>query len=256
MNDDLAALTQQPWHWEWVPAVRPGEPAYEEWTEYLVGLFEEWTSEGLAAVRATWPADAGAEFPITPDMPGRDAARWLLERAGQLPAGARLAWGAAFVGDRPRWAPVPVVVEFRGPAVGDPNYLMDLVGARGMEGDAREPVVDYVTTSIGDGLRVFALCRSAEGAAYARVHAAMRLDVPPTGGAPGVGIDVMLTTLVFEMGLMALIGNGVEQLMHRTADECAPSDGGPALLGFVAAAEVAAAEVASTEVAATGGGPA
>ncbi|MDH6142764.1 hypothetical protein P3T35_004792 [Kitasatospora sp. GP30] len=241
MNDDLAALTQQPWHWEWVPPVRPGEPAHEEWTEYLVGLFEEWTSEGLAAVRATWPADAGAEFPITSDMVGRDTARWLLERAGRLPTGARLAWGAAFVGDRPRWAPVPVVVDFRGPVAGDPNYLMHLVGARGMAGDAREPVVDYVTTSIGDGLRVFALCRSPEGAAYARVNAAMRLDVPPTGGAPGVGIDVMLTTLVFEMGLMALIGNGVEQLMHQIADECAPTDGGPALLGFVAA---------------TGGGPA
>lgn len=254
MSEDLLALTRQPWHWEWVPTVRPGEPADEAWIERLAALFEEWTSEGLAAARAAWPADAGAEFPFTSEMLGRDAARWLLERAEGLPAWTRLAWGAAFVNGRPRWAPVPVVVEFTGPVTGDPNYLMHLVGARGMEGDAREPVVDYVTTSIGDGLRVFALCRSEEGAAYARVHAALRLDVPPTGGAPSVGIDVTLTTLVFEMGLMALIGNGVEQLMHQIADECVPTDGGPARLGFVAGTAVTAAEVTGTEVAATGEG--
>ncbi|WP_327071293.1 hypothetical protein OG500_37240 [Kitasatospora sp. NBC_01250] len=237
MNDDLLALTRLPWHWEWVPALGAGEPERETWTEHLVALFEQWTGEGLVAARAAWPADAGAEFPFTSDLLGRDAARWLLERADQLPAWSRLAWGAVFVGGRPRWAPVPVVVDFSGPVAGDPNYLMHLVGARGTEGDAREPAVDYVTTPIGDGLRVFALCRSAEGAAYARVNAALRLDVPPTGGAPGVGIDVLLTTLVFEMGLMALIGNGVEQLMQQIADECAPADASPARLGFVAAAE-------------------
>lgn len=109
MNDDLAALTQQPWHWEWVPPVRPGEPAHEEWTEYLVGLFEEWTSEGLAAVRATWPADAGAEFPITSDMVGRDTARWLLERAGGCPPGpgwpgARRSWAIGRGGRPSRWS--------------------------------------------------------------------------------------------------------------------------------------------------------
>ncbi|GAB2711957.1 hypothetical protein [Kitasatospora kifunensis] len=237
INGELLALTRMPWHWEWVPAARAGESAHEAWTERLVALFEEWTSEGLVAARAAWPADAGAPFPFTPDQLGREAAGWLLERAEQLPAWSRLAWGAVFVNGRPRWAPVPVVVEFSGPVAGDPNYLMHLVGARGLEGDAREPVVDYVTTSIGDGLRVFALCRSAEGAAYARVHAALRLDVPPTGGAPGVGVDVLLTTLVFEMGLMALIGNGVEQLMQQIADDCAPVDASPARLGFVAATE-------------------
>ncbi|MDH6136877.1 hypothetical protein P3T37_006308 [Kitasatospora sp. MAA4] len=237
MNNELRAMTQLPWHWEWVPAGPAGEPAHEAWTERVVALFEEWTAEGLLAARAAWPADAGAEFPFSSDLLGRDAAAWLLERAEQLPAWSRLAWGAVFVNGRPRWAPVPVVVEFSGPVSGDPNYLMHLVGARGLEGDAREPVVDYVTTSIGDGLRVFALCRSAEGAAYARVDAALRLDVPPTGDAPGVGVDVQLSTLVFEMGLMALIGNGVEQLMQQIADECAPAGAGPARLGFVAAAE-------------------
>ncbi|MDH6576872.1 hypothetical protein [Kitasatospora sp. MAP5-34] len=238
MSDDLTALTRQPWHWEWVPVVRPGEPADEAWTEHVVALFDEWMSEGLAATRAAWPAAAGT-FPFTSDTVGRDAARWLLERAEALPAWSRLAWGTAFVNSRPRWSPVPVVVEFTGPVTGDPNYLMHLVGARGMEGDARDPVVDYVTTSIGDGLRVFALCRSAEGAAYARVNAALRLDVPPTGATPGVGIDVVLSTLVFEMGLMALIGNGVERLMQQIADECAPADGGPARLGFLAATATA-----------------
>ncbi|MCX4751304.1 hypothetical protein OG455_38380 [Kitasatospora sp. NBC_01287] len=237
MSNDLAALTRLPWHWEWVPTARPGDPAHEAWTEHLVALFEEWTAEGMVAARAAWPADAGTAFPFTSELVGRDAAAWLLERAGRLPAWSRLAWGAVFVNGRPRWAPVPVVVEFTGPVAGDPNYLMHLVGARGLEGDAREPIVDYVTTSIGDGLRVFALCRSADGAAYARLHAALRLDVPPTGGAPGVGIDVLLTTLVFEMGLMALIGHGVEQLMHRIADECAPADASPAKLGFVTAGD-------------------
>lgn len=241
MSDDLAALTRMPWHWEWVPAVRPGEPEHAEWTEGMVALFEDWTSEGLAAARAAWPADAGAEFPITSDMAGREVAKWLLERADGLPAWARLAWGAVFVNGRPRWAPVPVVVEFCTPLAEDPNYLMDMVGARGVDGDAREPVVDYVTTPIGDGLRVFALCRSAEGAAYARVDAALRLDVPPSVGAPSVSTDVLLTTLVFEMGLMALIGAGVEQLMQQTANECAPADASPPRLGFVAAGEGAQA---------------
>ncbi|MFI9102995.1 hypothetical protein ACIGXA_20975 [Streptomyces fildesensis] len=241
MSDDPQELTRQPWHWEWVPAVRPGEPAAEVWTEHMVALFEEWTSEGLAAVRAVWPADAGTDFPFTSDMLGRDAAKWLLERAARLPEWARLAWGAVFVDGRPRWAPVPVVVEFCAPVAEDPNYLMEAVGARGTEDDAREPVVDYVTTPIGDGLRVFALCRGAEGAGFARVHAALRLDVPPSGGAPSVSTDVLLATFVFEMGLMALIGVGVEQLMQQIADECAPADASSARLGFVAATEGAQA---------------
>ncbi|WP_369392460.1 hypothetical protein AB5J72_36415 [Streptomyces sp. CG1] len=235
MSDDLTALTRLPWQWEWVPTVRPCEPGHEAWTESIVTLFEEWTAEDLAAVRAAWPADAGTEFPVTSDMVGRDAAAWLLERADALPAWARLAWGAVFVDDRPRWAPVPVVVEFCTPRAEDPNYLMDQVGARGMDGDAREPVVDYVTTPIGEGVRVFALCRSAQGAGYARLHAALRLDVPPSGGSPRVSTDVLLSTLVFEMGLMGLIGAGVERLMQQIADECVPTEAGPARLGFVAA---------------------
>lgn len=235
--DDLRALMRVPWHWEWVPQTGPDGTEHREWTARVVALFEAWTAEGLDSGRAAWPAAAGTPFPFTADMVGREAAGWLGERAAALPPWARLAWGAAFVGGRPRWAPVPVVVEFAEPEAEDPNYLMETVGARGMEGDAREPVVDYVTTAIGDGLRVFALCRSPEGAACARLHAALRLDVPPRGGAASVSTDVLLSTLVFETGLMAVIGDGVEQLMQQIAEECAPADAGPARLGFLAATQ-------------------
>ncbi len=236
MSDELLELTRQPWHWEWVPSGLPGEPDPEAWTEHIVALFEDWTADGLAAVRASWPKDAGVEFPLTPDLVGRGTVDWLRERAEQLPPWSRLAWGAAFVDGRARWAPVPVLVEFRAPEAEDPNYLMDLMGARGLDCDAREPVVDYVTAPTGDGLRVFALCRSPEGAAYARLDAALRLDVPPTDGAPSASADILLSTRVVEMGLMALIGPGVEQLMQQIAEECVPADGGPARLGFLATA--------------------
>ncbi|MBF9069551.1 hypothetical protein [Streptacidiphilus fuscans] len=241
MSEDLSELIGTPWYWEWVPTGLPGEPEAEVWTEHLTGLFDDWTAEGVAAARAGWPEDAEAEFPFDPAEVGRDTARWLRERAEQLPEWSRLAWGAAFVAGRARWAPVPVVVEFRAPEAEDPNYLMDVVGARGLEIDAREPAVDYVTTPSGDGVRVFALCRSTEGAAYARLDAALRLDVPSRDDMPGVSADVVLSTCVFEMGLMALIGPGVEQLMQQIAADCDPADGGRARLGLVAAAGGAAA---------------
>jgi hypothetical protein len=254
MSDDLLALTRLPWRWEWVPSAAgdgSGE-AREVWTERTAALFEDWTRERLDAARAAWPDDAGAEFPFTPDLVGHATAGWLLERADGLPTWSRLAWGAVFADGRPRWAPVPVVVEFCEPLAEDPNYLMDTVGARGMEADAREPTVDYVTTPVGDGLRVFALCRSAEGAAYARVHAALRIDVPPTGGVPGVSADVLLTTLVFEMGLMAVIGTGMEQLMRQIADESAPPPGaGPARLGFTTSASTSTSASSSTSTSAS-----
>ena len=238
VSDDLQESAQLPWHWEWVPRVRPGEDEHEAWTGHMVELFADWTSEGLAAARLAWPGDAESGFPITSDMVGRGAAEWLLHRAGQLPAWARLAWGAAFVEGRARWAPVPVIVEFRRPRAEDPNYLMEVVGATGRDDDARRPTVDYVTTPIGDGVQVFALGRSAEGPAFGRLDSAMRLDVPPSGGAAGVSTDVLLSARVFEMGLMALIGAGVEQLMQQIANDCTPQpDAGPARLGFVAATE-------------------
>lgn len=237
-SDDLPASARLPWRWEWVPKVRPGDDEHGAWTGHMVELFADWTSEGLAASRLAWPVESGVEFPFTPDMVGRGAAQWLLDRAEQLPAWSRLAWGAAYVDGRPRWAPVPVVVEFRRPRAEDPNYLMEIVGAAGRGGDARPPAVDYVTTPIGDGVQVFALERTSDGAAFGRVDAALRLEVPPHGDTASVSTDVLLATQVFEMGLMALIGAGVEQLMQQIANDCAPPpDAGPARLGFVGSAE-------------------
>jgi hypothetical protein len=238
MSDALLTLTRLPWHWEWVPHAHRGDEAREAWTQHLVALFEDWTREGLAAVRRAWPTQTGIEFPLVADMVGRGAARWLLDRADQLPAWARLAWGAAFVDGAPRWAPVPVVVEFRRPQHEDSIYLMESVGAAGRDGDARMPVVDYVTTPMGDGVRVFALERTAGGAAYGRVNAALRLDIPSDGKTAAVSIDVLLSTHVFETALMAVIGPGVEQLMQRIAADCAPQPGArPAPLLFITAAE-------------------
>lgn len=224
MNDPLLELVNLPWAWEWVPKAPPGDPLREAWTLHLVELFADWAADGLTAAREVWPEDAGIDFPFTPEMVGRGAAEWLLERSDGLPEYARLAWGVAYLDKRPRWAPVPVVVQFHRITADDPGYLMDAVGARGRPDDARPPVVDYVTTPIGDGLRVFAMARSTDGAAFGRVEAAMRLEVPPTGASPGVAADVILSALAFEMGLMAVLGPGVEQLMGLIAADCAPAE--------------------------------
>jgi hypothetical protein len=230
--DEVLALIRAPWQWQWVPGAARGADVRAAWTGQLTAQFAEWTRAGMAEAHAAWPGEAGP-CPITGDLVGQGVASWLLERADRLPPWARLAWGAVFLDERPRWAPVPVVVEFRRPAAADPVYLMDEVGAAGRPGDAREPVVDYVTTPAGDGVRVFALARTVEGAGYGRLDAALRLEVPTGDGAAGDGADVILTTVVFELGLMALIGPGVEQLMQRIAAECAPgSDGTRGPLAF------------------------
>lgn len=237
-DDGLLALTRLPWHWEWVPDVRQSEEKRESWTGHMADLFEDWTSGSLAAARHAWPMEAGIGYPFTSDSVGQGLAEWLITRAEQLPAWSRLAWGAVFVDGRLRWAPVPVVVEFRTPQAEDPNYLMEVVGATGLDGDARPPVVEYVTTSLGDGLRVFAMGRTPQGQGLGRLDAALRLDVPARDGVPSISTDVVLTTRVFELGLMALIGAGVEQLMQQIADDCAPGpDAGPARLRFLVAAE-------------------
>ena len=112
-EEDLSAAVTLPWHWEWVPGAKGGAERRERWSDHVVELFEDWTRGGWDAMRAQWPRDAGTEFPFTAELVGRGAAQWLIERADQLPVGQRLAWGAAFVDGWPRWAPVPVVVEFR-----------------------------------------------------------------------------------------------------------------------------------------------
>lgn len=225
MTDELTGAITLPWHWEWVPAASAGDEVRRLWGDHLVELFEDWTGQGLSAVRAALPERDRAEFPFTPELLGRYSAQWLVERADSLISGQRLAWGAAFVDGRPRWAPVPVAVEFRAPLADDPMYLMDIVGARprreaGREREReREPVVDYVTTPFGDGLRVLGLGRSDEGMAFGRLDAAMRLDWPPTEDREAVRMDVLLTTRIVDISLLAVIGPGVEQLMQRIANE-------------------------------------
>lgn len=251
-TDGLLALTMAPWRWEWVPSAARGGDVRSAWTEHLVALFADWTSDGMTAPSGGLPGEDGPAFPLSADLVGRGVAAWLLDRADLLPPWARLAWGAVFLDERPRWAPVPVVVEFRRAAAVDTAYLMDELGAKGLAGDAREPVIDYVTTPAGEGVRVLALARTAEGAAYCRLNAALRLEAPSgcgaAGGAAGRGgmaggvdgVDVLLTALVFELGLMALIGQGVEQLMRLIAVESVQQpDGGQAWLRFTAAAEEA-----------------
>ncbi|TSB32820.1 hypothetical protein [Streptomyces benahoarensis] len=222
------------WHWEWVPPASPGGTDDDPWVAHLVEIYTAWMAEGLAAGRKLWPEDAGEEFPVTADAIGRTVAAWLRERAGQLPAWSRLAWGAAFVNDKPHWAPVPVVVEFRDPDGEDPNYLLERMGAEGIESDARKPVVEYVTTAAGDGFRLLALGRTPDGGGYGRVGAALRLEIPQDGDASERGVDVLLKTSVTDMGLMAVIGAGVEQLMQEiAAASVPPPGGGRAPLGFV-----------------------
>ncbi|MEU3708573.1 hypothetical protein [Streptomyces catenulae] len=234
MSSKIAELTDIPWHWEWVPGEVPGEGEEDPWVQHVTELFAAWTTEGLDAARQSWAKEIAEDFPLSGEAVGLAIAAWLRERAAQLPAWSRLAWGAAFLEEgAPRWAPVPVVVEFHRPEAEDPNYLLELMGAGGAEGDTRPPTVEYVTTLSGDGFRVFALGRTDDGAAYGRVGAALRLDIPQGADSGDVGVDVLLSTLVFDMGLMAVIGPGVEQLMQQIAEESVPQpDGSRARLGF------------------------
>src|SRR5688572_23196180 len=111
MTKELLGLVQWAWRWDWVPVGGPDDPGVQEWTDNVTALFADWASGELAETR--WPAEA--TFVLTGDMVGQAAAEWLLDRAAELPASARLAWGAAFVAGKARWAPVPVVVEFLRP---------------------------------------------------------------------------------------------------------------------------------------------
>ena len=225
-EDDLSAAITLPWHWEWVPGAQGGAERRRRWSDHVVELFEDWTRGGWDALRARWPKDAG-EFPFTAELVGRGAAQWLIERADQLPARQRLAWGAAFVDGRPRWAPVPVVVEFRAPQAEDPIYLMELVGAGPRQDDEREPVIDYVTTPFGDGLRVLGFGRCEDEMAFGRLDAAMRLDWPAAENRAAARLDVLLSTSVVDLAQMAAIGPGVEQLMQQIAADPVNVVGGP-----------------------------
>ncbi len=225
---DLADVSVT-WTWEWVPAPGLGSQVDTTWAERVSADVARWAQAGLAAAREAWKEQStdreSADFSVTEALVGSSTAAWLLQRRDRLPAWCRLAWGAAFVDDRPRWAPVPVVVEFRQPRQIESHYLMDEVGASGLPGDGREPVVDYVSTSRGDGVRVTAFVRDESGGAAGRLDAAMRIDVPSDDG-DAMSADVLFSTRVFDLGLLGVIGGGVELLMHQVAHDCAPDDQG------------------------------
>lgn len=254
------------WFWDWVPAAGSSAAERAHWTAYLTGLLDEWVGEKVAAARAAWPADAEEAFPFSPGQMGQDVAGSLLERADGLPENCRLIWGAGFVGEQARWLPLLVLAEFRQALPDNPDYLMAMVGAEGFPDDVREPTVEYVTTDHGDGVRVLALADVAGEGLRGRVNAALRLEGrsiprPPAGPAaaarqapyahpspeayasqrvhasPEVDVDVLLTTRVGGMDLLAVIGPGVEALMGMIATQFAalPGGGAPALR-FVPAA--------------------
>jgi hypothetical protein len=213
------------WFWDWVPATGCDAAERISWSKYVTSLLDTWAGEKVAAARAAWPADATEEFPFTVGEMGPKVAHDLLERTDGLPANCRLIWGAGFLGDQVRWLPVLVLAEFRQPRPGDSAYLMAVVGAEGLDGDVREPKVDYVTTDHGDGIRVIAMANSAGEGLHGRVNAALRLE------GPSADVDVLLTTRVAAMDQLAVIGPGMEALMHMIAGQfgAKPGDGVPPL---------------------------
>ncbi|MEV6301349.1 hypothetical protein AB0M02_18210 [Actinoplanes sp. NPDC051861] len=201
-------MSEISWAWDLVPAAGPDRAG---WTDFMAKLLDEWVGEQVAAARAAWPADATEAFPFSPGAVGSAVARDLLERADGLPRNCRLIWGAGFVDDRVRWLPLLVLAEFREPRPGDSGYLMALVGAEGMPGDVREPHVEYVSTEHGDGVRVLALAEDDEGL-HGRVHAALRLE------RPDGDVDVLFETRANGLEQLAVIGAGVEAVMHLIAE--------------------------------------
>jgi hypothetical protein len=209
------------WFWDWVPAAGADAEERAAWSEFVTNLLDTWVGEKVAAARAAWPADAPEEFPFTPGEMGPKVAHDLLERTEGLPANCRLIWGAGFLNETVRWLPVLILAEFREPRPGDSSYLMAMVGAEGLDGDIREPRVEYVTTAHGDGIRVIAMANSEGEGLHGRVTAALRLEGPPTD------VDVLLSTRVAAMDQLAVIGPGIETLMRMIAGQfgAEPGDG-------------------------------
>jgi hypothetical protein len=215
------------WFWDWVPAADTDAEERAVWSRSVARMLDDWVGAKVAGARAAWPDDAEEEFPFTVEDMGAAVAHDLLERADGLPDHCRVIWGAGFVGDEARWLPQLVLAEFRSARPEDPSYLMAMVGAEGFSDDVRDPVVEYLTTEHGDGVRVFALARSADGGVHARVHAALRLEGGHAPGGPVPDVDVLLTTRVEDMDRFAVIGPGVDALMTMIADRfaAAPGDG-------------------------------
>lgn len=200
------------WPWWWVPSDATPADLVAEWEEGTADVFAQWTAAGLADLLASAPVELAEA--LTPRAVGAQAAAWLRERAAGLPPWVHVAWGAVFVEpERPRWAPVVATVEVREAAGEDSAYLMEAVGSAGLPGDARTPLVDYVTTDAADGVRVTALVRGEHGEAFVRVDAALRLEATAARGP----LDVLVSTRVSELALFGLVGAGVEELMQLVA---------------------------------------
>jgi len=199
------------WFWDWVPGAGSDDVERATWADSVGSRLGEWVGAKVANARAAWPADSAEEFPFTVDDMGAAVTRDLLERADAVPPNCRLIWGAGFIGDEARWLPLLILAEFRQALPEDPAYLMAMVGADGLPEDVREPAVDYVTTEHGDGVRVQALAQSEGEGLHGRVNAALRLDRP--------GVDVLLTTRVSGLDQLAVIGSGVEAVMHMIAGQ-------------------------------------
>lgn len=200
------------WVWGWVPQADAPADVVDAWRAETTEQFARWASAGVADLLAAAPAELGGT--LTPQELGAEVATWLHGRTAGLPAWTHVVWGAVFVEpERPRWVPVVATVEVREPAGEDSTYLMDAVGHTGLPGDARPPLVDYVTTDAGDGVRVTALVRGEHGEAFARVDGALRLDATAWRGP----LDVLVSVRVSELALFGLVGAGVEELMQLIA---------------------------------------
>ncbi|WP_239311322.1 MULTISPECIES: hypothetical protein [unclassified Frankia] len=229
-DDDIIEV---PWQWFWVPA--PGEDLAAEarWLTATAAVFDRWlaerrqalpTAEETGGEQANDDDDAGSGAGTTGSLLAQD----LYGRAGELPAGGRLVWGVGFDADGPRWWPVQVVVERLGNVVGNPDYLLDLVGARTLI-DGVAPNVTYLSTAFGDGLRVVRAERGPADRVNVLIRAAIRIEWPATADGPAMSSDFLLTTRIWDMSLAALAGSGVDLLMRQMADAGAPAppDGTP-----------------------------
>jgi hypothetical protein len=239
-----------PWQWSWVPDPGADRAAADQWQAATASTFDHWLASGAqpadpggptpagtapagavsagvapAGVAPAGVAPAGAApagnapagtAPAGTVSAGNALAGELWRRAGDLPAGARLLWGAGFDADGPRWWPVQVVVQRVGHADDDPDYLLDLVGARTVV-DGRTPDVTYSSTSFGDCVRVTVRERGPDGLVNALVRAATRIEWPRTAAA-----DLLLTTRIWDMSLLAVIGPGMDGLMRQMAGAIAP----------------------------------
>jgi hypothetical protein len=227
-----------PWQWSWVPAPG-GDPAAEaQWLAATAAAFDSWLTErgqppataangagkDSAGQGGAGQGGAGVASGGVGELAGSGLARELCRHAGDLPAGARLVLGVGFDADGPRWWPVQVVVEKVGDPPEDPDYLLDLVGARTVV-DGVAPNVTYLSTSFGDCVRVIVAERGPDDRVNALVRAATRIEWPATASGPAMSGDFLLTTRAWDMSLVAVIGPGMDNLMQRMADAI-PQDPG------------------------------